>query len=113
MNWPHIDQYIADFEQLIEDADYDRNHPESIQQFLTGLCRSVLDDLLKATSINANPTYQQYRDMAVNVTKTEQIFKALAGGGQNANQFFQNRQYDNRPRQQNPQFQPRYNIRKM
>ena len=105
MNWPHIDQYIADFEQLVDDGEYDKNHAECIQQFLTGLSRSVLDSVLKATHSVANPTYQQYRDMAVNITKSEQIFKALTGGGQTANHFFQNRQFDNRPRQSYQNFQ--------
>jgi hypothetical protein len=88
MHWPHIDQYIIDFEQLVEDANFDKDHDESIQQFLMGLSRTILDSVLKATHTIANPTYHQYRDMAINVTKTEQIFKALAGGGgQAANQF--------------------------
>ena len=105
MSWPHIDQYIADFEQLVDDGEYDKNHTECIQQFLMGLSHSVLDSILKATHSVANPTYQQYRDMAVNITKSEQIFKALTGGGQTANHFFQNRQFDNRPCQLYQNFQ--------
>ena len=105
MSWPHIDQYIADFKQLVDDGEYDKNHAECIQQFLTGLSRSVLDSVLKATHSVANPTYQQYRDMAVNITKSEQIFKALTGGGQTANHFFQNRQFDNQPCQSYQNFQ--------
>ena len=27
MSWPHIDQYIADFEQLVDDGEYDRTTP--------------------------------------------------------------------------------------
>ena len=105
MSWPHINQYIADFEQLVDDGEYDKNHAECIQQFLMGLFCSVLDSILKVTHSIANPTYQQYRDMAINITKSEQIFKALTGGGQTANQFFQNRQFDNRPRQSYQNFQ--------
>ena len=95
MSWPHIDQYIADFEQLVDDGEYDKNHAECIQQFLMGLSCLVLDSILKATHSIANPTYQQYRNMAINITKSEQIFKALTGGGQAASQFFQNRQFNN------------------
>ena len=110
MHWPHIDQYIIDFEQLVEDANFDKDHDESIQQFLMGLSRTVLDSVLKATHTVANPTYRLYRDTAINVTKTEQIFKALTGGGgQAANQFFQNRQFDNRPCQNFQQYPPRNN----
>jgi hypothetical protein len=110
MHWPHIDQYIIEFEQLVEDANFDKDHDESIEQFLMGLSCTVLDSVLKATHTIANPTYHQYRDMAINVTKTEQIFKALArGGGQAANQFLQNSQFDNRPRQSFQQYTPRNN----
>jgi Zinc knuckle len=109
MHWPHIDQYIIDFEQLVEDTNFDKDHDESIQQFLMGLSHTVLDSVLKATHTNLNPTYCQYRDMAINVTKTEQIFKVLAGGGQAANQFLQNCQFDNRPRQSFQQYTPHNN----
>jgi Retrotransposon gag protein/Zinc knuckle len=110
MHWPHIDQYIIDFEQLVEDANFDKDHDESIQQFLMGLSRTVLDSVLKATHTVANPTYRLYRDTAINVTKTEQIFKALTGGGGPvANQLFQSRQFDNRSRQNFQQYPPRNN----
>ena len=105
MSWPHINQYIADFEQLVDDGEYNKNHAECIQQFLMGLSRLVLDSILKATHSVANPTYQQYRDMAVNITKLEQIFKALTGGGQAASQFFQNQQFNNQPCQLYQNFQ--------
>ena len=105
MSWPHINQYIANFKQLVDDGEYDKNHTKCIQQFLMGLSRSVLDSVLKATHSIANPTYQQYRNMAVNITKSEQIFKALTGGGQATSQFFQNRQFDNRLRQSYQNFQ--------
>ena len=49
--------------------------------------------------------YQQYRNMAINITKSEQIFKALTGGGQATSQFFQNRQFNNRPQQSYQNFQ--------
>ena len=58
MSWPHIDQYIADFEQLVDDGEYNKNHAECIQQFLMGLSHSVLDSVLKATHSVTNPTYQ-------------------------------------------------------
>ena len=58
MSWPHIDQYITNFEQLVDDREYDKNHTKCIQQFLMGLSRSVLDSVLKATHSIANPTYQ-------------------------------------------------------
>ena len=105
MSWPHINQYIADFEQLVDDGEYNKNHAECIQQFLMGQSHLVLDSILKATHSVTNPTYQQYRDMAVNITKLEQIFKALTGGGQAASQFFQNQQFDNQPRQLYQNFQ--------
>ena len=57
MSWSHIDQYITDFEQLVDDGEYDKNHTECIQQFLMGLSRSVLDSVLKATHSVTNSTY--------------------------------------------------------
>jgi hypothetical protein len=110
MHWPHIDQYIIDFEQLVKDANFNKDHGKSIQQFLMGLSCTVLDSVLKATHTVANPTYCLYRDKAINVTKTEQIFKALTGGGGTAaNQFFQNHQFDSRPHQNFQQYTPRNN----
>jgi hypothetical protein len=97
MTWPHIDQYIVDFEQLIREAGYNKNHPKSVQLFLLHLSPTVLANTMKAMAqqpVRENPTY---KETAIKATQSQEILKALLGN--TAGRFFQPQ------RQGNPQSQ--------
>jgi hypothetical protein len=98
MVWPHIDQYIVDFEQLIGEAGYDKDHPESVQLFLLHLSPGVLTNTMKAMAQQPIRTYQVYKETAIKATQSQEMLKALLGN--TAGQFFQPQ------RQGNPQ--PQY-----
>jgi hypothetical protein len=87
MAWPHIDQYIVDFEQLIGEAGYDKDHPESAQLFLSHLSPGVLTDTMKAMAQQPIRTYQVYKETAIKATQSQEMLKALLGNM--AGQFFQ------------------------
>jgi hypothetical protein len=98
MAWPHIDQYIVDFEQLIGDAGYDKDHPESVQLFLLHLSPGILTNTMKAMAQQPIRTYQVYKETAIKATQSQEMLKALLGN--TAGRFFQPQ------RQGNPQ--PQY-----
>jgi hypothetical protein len=98
MTWPHIDQYIVDFEQLIGEAGYNKDHPESVQLFLLHLSPTVLADTMKAMAQQPVRNYQTYKETAIKATQSQEILKALLGN--TAGRFFQPQ------RQGNPQ--PQY-----
>jgi hypothetical protein len=98
MTWPHIDQYIVDFEQLIREAGYDKDHPESVQLFLLHLSPGVLTDTMKAMAQQPIRTYQVYKETAIKATQSQEMLKVLLGN--TAGRFFQPQ------RQGNPQ--PQY-----
>jgi hypothetical protein len=97
MTWPHIDQYIVDFKQLIREAGYDQNHPESLQLFLLHLSPTVLADTMKAMAQQPVRDYPTYKETAIKATQSQEILKALLGNM--AGRFFQPQ------RQGNPQHQ--------
>jgi hypothetical protein len=98
MTWPHIDQYIVDFEQLIGEAGYDQNYPESVQLFLLHLSPTILADTMKAMAQQPVRDYPTYKETAIKATQSQEILKALLGN--TAGRFFQPQ------RQGNPQ--PQY-----
>ena len=62
MRFPDIDQYIADFEQLVRKALYRLGSHEMNQQFLAGLPRDVAEDVMRyPTPI----TYQEHTEKAL------------------------------------------------
>jgi hypothetical protein len=46
MHFPEIDQYIADFEELVRRAGYTIGSEETISFFLNGLTPSILDTII-------------------------------------------------------------------
>jgi hypothetical protein len=98
MTWPHIDQYIVDFEQLIGEAGYDQNHPKSLQLFLLHLSLTVLADTMKAMAQQPVRDYPTYKETTIKGTQSQEILKALLGN--TVGRFFQPQ------RQGNPQ--PQY-----
>jgi hypothetical protein len=51
ITWPDIDQYVADFEELVRKAGYDLNTPSIIDAFLHGLPQTTIKDLIGGTPI--------------------------------------------------------------
>jgi hypothetical protein len=79
MTWPHISQYIVDFEQLIGEAGYDQNHPKSVQLFLLHLSPTILADTIKAMAQQPVRDYPTYKETAIKATQSQEILKALLG----------------------------------
>jgi hypothetical protein len=74
MQFPEIDQYIADFEELVRCAGYTIGSEETISFFLNGLTLSVLDAIV-APPFPEN--YNQYKAKAVQHTKARQMVEAI------------------------------------
>jgi len=76
MKFPDIDGYISQFEELARQANYTQGNNKTIQFFIKGLSRPILEDVMKAPFPH---TYQEYKERAVNSTKSRQIIEALTG----------------------------------
>jgi Retrotransposon gag protein len=74
MRFPDIDQYIADFEELVRRAGYTIGSEETIGFFLNGLTPSVLDAII-APPFPEN--YQQHKAKAIQHTKAKQMVEAI------------------------------------
>ena len=75
--FPDVDRYISQFEELACQANYTQENNKTIQFFIRGLSRSILEDVIKAPFLH---TYQKYKERAVDSTKSRQIIEALTGG---------------------------------
>jgi hypothetical protein len=74
MRFLEINQYIADFEELIRRAGYTIGSKESISFFLNGLTPSILD----AVITHPFPTtYVEYKNKAIQQTKARQMVEAI------------------------------------
>jgi Retrotransposon gag protein len=74
MRFTEIDQYIADFEELVCRAGYTIESEETISFFLNGLTPSILDAII-APPFPEN--YNQYKAKAVQHTKARQMVEAI------------------------------------
>jgi len=77
MKFPDIDRYISQFEELACQANYAQGNNETIEFFIRGLSRPILEDIMKAPFPH---TYQEYKERAIDSTKSRQIIEALTGG---------------------------------
>jgi Retrotransposon gag protein len=66
MCFPDVDQYISDFEDLVQQARYTVGNEETIGFFLNGLSPSILDKVIK---VPLPQDYNEYKARAVNITK--------------------------------------------
>ena len=118
MHFPEIDQYIADFEELVHHAGYTIGSEETISFFLNGLTPSILDAII-APPFPEN--YNQYKAKAIQHTKARQMVEAIRarrGIPNNCpqNTFyqpknnFQPHNWNQHPNQQNPQQPPRQQV---
>jgi Retrotransposon gag protein len=74
MRFPAVDQYIADFEELVRCAGYTIGSEETIGFFLNGLTPSILD----AVVCPPFPTnYNKYKAKVVQHTKARQMVEAI------------------------------------
>jgi hypothetical protein len=87
--FPEIDQYIADFEDLIRKAGYTIGNDETITLFLKGLWSSP--DIFEKVVEKDPQNYFQLKDAAIAVTKTWQLLNALCHNTSGFNAFQQNR----------------------
>jgi Ty3 transposon capsid-like protein/Zinc knuckle len=115
MRFPEIDQYIADFKELVRRAGYTIGSEETIGFFLNGLTPSILDAIV-APPMPEN--YNQYKAKAIQHTKARQMVEAIRARGGIPNNHpqntfnqprntFQPRNWNQRFNQQNPQQSPR------
>ena len=74
MRFPEIDQYIANFKELIRHAGYTIGSEEMISFFLNGLTPSILDVII-APPFPKN--YNEYKAEAVQHTKAQQMVEAI------------------------------------
>jgi hypothetical protein len=123
MCFPNIDQYISDFEDLVQQAGYTIGNEETIGFFLNGLTSSVLDEVIRSPFPT---TYNEHKEKAINITKGKQMIELIQARrglpnprpfnntfGQNRNQFqlhsWGNRQQMRLQQQQQQQQRPAYN----
>jgi hypothetical protein len=74
MSFPKVNQYIADFEELVQRAGYTIGSEETIRFFLNGLTLSVLD-VVVCPPFPVN--YNDYKTKAVQHTKAWQMVEAI------------------------------------
>jgi Ty3 transposon capsid-like protein/Zinc knuckle len=122
MRFPDIDQYVADFEELIRCPGYTIGSEESISFFLNGLTPSILDKIITHPFPT---TYNEYKAKAIQQMKARQMVEAIRArrgipNNRPQNTFnqpcnnFQPRNWTQRPPNQNnntqgPWRQPAYN----
>jgi Retrotransposon gag protein len=115
MCFPEIDQYIANFEELVRRAGYTIRSEETISFFLNGLTPSILDAIITPPFLE---NYNQYKAKAVQHTKARQMVEAIRArrgipNNRPQNMFnqprntFQPRNWSQCFNQQNPQQPPR------
>jgi hypothetical protein len=97
MQFPDVDQYISDFEDLVRQAGYTVGNKETIGFFLNGLSPSILEEVIRDPFPQ---NYNEYKAKAVNITKGRQMIELIRARqgipdprgfnntfGQNQNQF--------------------------
>jgi hypothetical protein len=74
MRFLDVDQYISDFEDLVQQAGYTIGNEETIGFFLNGLTPSILDEVIRAPFPT---TYAKYKAKAVEITKGRQMIELI------------------------------------
>jgi hypothetical protein len=75
MQWPHIDQYIRDFEALVRAAKYDMDNPETVDLFIEGLSPSIRKDVFAPPMPT---TYRAIKRKAIEATASSRFLDELA-----------------------------------
>jgi len=76
LKWPKVDQYANNFERLIRVAGYNLANPESIEFFIEGLPRSVVEDILCPP---VPDTYEATKEKAIQSVKSRQVVDNIFG----------------------------------
>ena len=74
MQWPHISQYISDFEKYARQTGYTQGNAETTDLFLKGLPTRVLADVLKPLYTQG---YEDTKQKAVNTTQSLILLDAI------------------------------------
>jgi hypothetical protein len=114
MQWPHVDQYIRDFEALVRAAKYDTDNPETVDLFIEGLSSSIRKDVFAPPMPT---TYRAIKRKAIEATASSRFLDELAKKEQQRRtgpqgSSWQNFQQEQRGRQQQQQGRPRPPIGK-
>jgi len=88
LKWPKVDQYANNFECLICIAGYNLANPKSIEFFIEGLPRSVVEDILRPPipDILRPPvpdTYEATKEKAIQSVKSRQVVDNIFGPRRN------------------------------
>jgi len=76
LKWPEIDQYVNNFEHLTRIAGYHLANPETIEFFIEGLPRSVVEDILRPPIPD---TYEATKEKAIQSIKSRQVVENIFG----------------------------------
>jgi Retrotransposon gag protein len=74
MRFPHIDQYIMEFEELARQAGYTTGNPETAHIFIKGLTQSVMEDVFKAPTPT---TYNEMKHKAIQCTHSRVLLENI------------------------------------
>jgi len=80
LKWPEIDQYANNFERLTRIAGYHLVNPETIEFFIEGLPRSVVEDILRPPIPD---TYEATKEKAIQSIKLRQVVENIFGPRRN------------------------------
>jgi len=117
LKWPEIDQYANNFERLTQIAGYHLANPETIEFFIEGLPRSVVEDILRPPIPD---TYEATKEKAIQSIKSRQVVENIFGprrsqqrGEQRNDQrgWFQNSNQQNRGNRRNQNANWRQNAK--
>jgi len=76
LKWPEVDQYANNFERLTRIAGYHLGNPETIEFFIEGLPRSVVEDILRPPIPD---TYEATKEKAIQSIKSRQVVENIFG----------------------------------
>ena len=76
MEFPLMDEYVAEFEELARQAEYAPGHQELMQLFHKGLP----DDVLVKVNERDTQDFTQLKEIAVSITKNIQLMEQMVPG---------------------------------
>jgi hypothetical protein len=89
MQFPHVDQYIAKFEDLARLAGYTVGSEETNNLFIKGLSYNILDEVLRPPF---PADYDEWKKRAIDTTKAKQMADAIRNRNPfQTRQFFEQR----------------------
>jgi len=76
MKWPDVDQYISDFNDLAREAGYGADDGSLTRMFLTGLPKSVVQEVARPPIAT---TYAATKRKAIEAVTSQQLYEAIMG----------------------------------